>query len=111
MDDWPSTPATQDLRNVVSDLHHGLRQRRVVGDADAIAHVLDMAARAGVPEGERQQMATEQFRRLLEATAPRARKPWQRWRRPVRIELGHVEQLPQGRELPPPSMLSDRNAP
>lgn len=104
MDDWPSTPATQDLRNVVSDLHHGLRQRRVVGDAEALAQVLSMAAQAGVPEDERQQMATEQFRLLLDAHAPKKRKPQPRWRRPSQLQLEDLEQPRQKRQLPPSTL-------
>lgn len=64
MDDC-STPAVQDLRNVVGDLHHGLPQRRLVGDADAITHALLQAKNAGVPETERVRMATDLFRSLF----------------------------------------------
>jgi hypothetical protein len=69
MDDWPSSPGVQDLRNVAADLHHGLRQQRLIGEADAIEHALGKARDAGVPLEERQMMATMQFWRLFDETA------------------------------------------
>jgi hypothetical protein len=74
MDEWCSTAGVQDVRNLAADLHHGLHQRRLAGDADAIAHALGQAKQAGVPEQERERMAIEQFQRLFDEAARRKSK-------------------------------------
>lgn len=81
MDEWPSTPGIQDLRNVAADLHHRLQQRRLMGDADAIAHALSRAQDAGVPDEERERMATSEFQRLFDDTARRRSKRGRLYRR------------------------------
>jgi hypothetical protein len=40
-------------RDAAADLHHGLRQEKARGDADALAHVLACAEAAGVPPDQR----------------------------------------------------------
>lgn len=100
MDDRASTPAVQDLRNVAADLHHGLRQRRLVGEADAIAHALTRAADAGVPQNELERMATQQFRSLFDEEARRlsAGGRLRRWRA-RRLELSVAHAPPPQRQL------------
>jgi hypothetical protein len=97
MDSWPSTPLSQDLRNVADDVHHGIRQRGAQGEADALAHIFMCAKEAGVPDNERQRMATEQFKRLLD-DLPRNRR--RESRRKVKAALlgrsAHVKELPTG---------------
>lgn len=102
MAEWPSTPGVQDLQNVADDVHHGLRHRSLIGEADAIAHVLGKATAAGVPEEKVREIATEQFERLLDAHAPRP----SRWRvlRKRRTRLsGALEGRAEVKQLPPPT--------
>lgn len=70
----------QDAREAVEDVHHRLHHRKVIGDADVLAHVFEQAAQAGVPEHERERWATEAFGRLVVEATPSGR----RWRRAVR---------------------------
>lgn len=98
MADWPSTPGPQDFQNLVDDVHHGLRHRGIIGEADAIAHVLAQARAAGVAEDVVREMATEQFRQLLDGHPLRPRR-WRSWPSPPRRtafggEGGRPRQLP-----------------
>jgi hypothetical protein len=96
MEDWPSTPLAQDVRNVVDDLHHGLRQRGLVGDADALAHALKSASEAGVPEAEIERLATEQFRLLLSRSSRGHRRILRLARRKEIARGTDVKWLPPG---------------
>ena len=62
---WVATPLVQDLRTIADDAHHGIRQRGLKGDADAIAYAILRAAQCGVPDDECSILATEQFELLL----------------------------------------------
>ena len=66
----------QDARDVVEDVHHRLRDRKLIGKADVLAHVFAMAEQSGVPRDERERLATEAYGRLVKQASPRRR----RWR-------------------------------
>lgn len=106
VDEWPSTPAVQDLRNILADLHHGLHDGRLVGKADAIAHAVRRAKDAGVPEDECQRMATEQFQRLFDDDAGLRKRKRRRLRDRLtrRHELGAGGRSAAQRELGPGSV-------
>ena len=72
------SPLVQNLRDVADDVDHGIRQRRFVGDADALARALKSAAEAGVPKLAIEELATRHFRSLIDNAARPKRRPWAR---------------------------------
>lgn len=104
MDDLlPLNPMIHEAREVVWDVHHGLRQAKAKGDADALAHILACAREAGATPDDLSQIASG-FKSIAEALVkqgPHRRRP--PWRRRSTIQDGDTGELSPARvpELPP----------
>lgn len=96
------SPLVQNLRDVADDADHGIRQRRFVGDADALAHALKSASDAGVPEATIEELATTYFRSLIDDAARARRRPWARSDRSRgQLPVDHPKELPwSGQDQP-----------
>jgi len=73
--------SVEELREAAGDLHHGLRQERARGDADALAHVQVRAEEAGASPEDIASIRRGYLkiaRDLLDEQAPRRRRA--RWR-------------------------------
>ena len=92
------TAVLADVRTLIDDAHHGLRQRRLRGDADAIAHTISRALEVGVPNDECARLAIEEFRSLLQQNRRRVH----RWK--GRARLAKTPALP---DVSPPNALSE----
>jgi hypothetical protein len=67
----------RELRGVAGDVHHGLRQEKARGDADALAHIRSRAEEAGASAEQLSQIAdgfVAIARELLDEQAPRRRR-------------------------------------
>jgi hypothetical protein len=104
-DAGPLSPLVQNLRDVADDVDHGIRQRRFVGDADALARALNSAAEAGVPKRAIEELATRHFRLLIDDAARHTRRPWARGRRLGSPAGEPPEQLPSPRQGRQPRLL------
>jgi hypothetical protein len=67
----------RELRAVAGDVHHGMRQEKARGDADALAHIRSRAEEAGASDEQLSQI-TSGFvaiaRGLLDEQAPQRRR-------------------------------------
>jgi hypothetical protein len=95
----------RELRGAAGDVHHGFRQEKARGDADALAHIRSRAEEAGA-SAEQLSQITDGFvaiaRELLDEQAPqRRRTPLDLFRRhrksPTDLPAARVpKQLPPG---------------
>jgi hypothetical protein len=101
----PDDETIRQARDAAADLHHGLRQEKARGDADALAHVLACAQDAGAPP-EQIAAITGGFARIAEDLLGDEGVKRGRWRRrgagaesPSELPCGAPgqPQLPPGR--------------
>jgi hypothetical protein len=99
----------KELREAAGDLHHGMRQEKARGDADALAHIRSRAEQAGASDEQLTQI-TSGFvaiaQELLDQQAPQRRRlPLHRLRRRKRAAnlppAKAPKQLPPGSEATP----------
>jgi hypothetical protein len=95
--------ALQEVREAASDVHHGWRQEKARGDADALAHVQIRAEEAGAsPEDIIKIRAgyAKIAKALIDEQSPqRRREPWRPFRR--RSEPPQLPGRPARKQLPP----------
>lgn len=89
-------------REVATDLHHGLKQRKAIGDAEALARIHDLARQAGANDDDLAQIV-DGFKAIANTLVaqPRrtaARRGLSRRRFDARLE---PEQQPGSRDGPP----------
>jgi hypothetical protein len=91
-----------DTRDVLGDVHHGLRQEKAKGDADAIAHIYALARESGASTEELAQISSKFAKiadELVEQGEQRRRRQWLPRRRRGQM-TGHVSTGPEQRQLP-----------
>jgi hypothetical protein len=97
--------ALQEVREAASDIHHGWRQEKARGDADALAHVQIRAEEAGVSGEDITQIRAGYAKiaqALIDEQSPRLRRePWRPFRR--RSEPPQLPGKPARKQLPPGS--------
>jgi hypothetical protein len=95
--------ALHEVRDAASDVHHGWRQEKARGDADALAHVQIRAEEAGAPPEDITQIRAgyaKIARVLIDEQSPqRRRAPWLPFRR--RSERAQLPGKPARKQLPP----------
>lgn len=94
----------RELRATAGDVHHGLRQEKARGDADALAHIRSRAEEAGASAEDLAQITSGFLaiaRELLDEQAPQRRRvppnPFRRRKPSVDLPAPPVpKQLPPG---------------
>lgn len=98
----PPEGLVHEAREVMGDVHHGLRQEKARGDADALAHVYERARDAGATPEQLSQITggfTRIAEALLEQGPKRRRAPW-RARTPRRKPGPELPAARSSRQLP-----------
>lgn len=95
--------ALQQVREAASDVHHGWRQEKARGDADALAHVQIRAEEAGASPDDITQIRAgyaKIARTLIDEQSPRRRRdPWRPFHR--RSGPRQLPGKPTRKQLPP----------
>jgi hypothetical protein len=106
----PSGDGIDRLRDAAADAHHGLRQQKAKGDADALAYVLQQAREANAPAEDISQITggfTKIASELLGEQGKTRRRSWHpfSWLRRSHPQNGDDTQRltapDQRRQLPP----------
>jgi hypothetical protein len=100
VDELPSAPrVVHEARDVVADVHHGLRQEKAKGDADALAHIHACAKDTGAAPAELAKISggfTRIAEDLLDGGSRRRRANWRTWRHREPARKRGRPELPPG---------------